>query len=466
MPASSGLEALLQRPAEDAEVAASRAAPGRRGDLGQDQRAGDDRRPAEASTPSMGPPNNPWNLERTCGGSSGGAAAMLAAGVTALEIGSDIGGSLRVPANFCGVFSHKPTWGLVPQAGHVPPKPGTVAPRDLNVVGPMARSVRDLRLLLSLIAPGVDGARATRRQPLKDLEALGLWLDESRPFRSTRGCARSGRGVRGTGFAARGERLIERVRPVDTAVLIPAYRTLLSSALASDMPPVTLRRMEQIRGRHGQPPAPRGGLGRTHSELHRQPCRVAGRRRGARQARPAGRRVVRPADGVIAPDHAGDRLFAHDHQPMGDRKLCSASDRQGLRLLPPSSTGSPWPPPAASPATAIPAGLAADGLPVGVQTSSVRRGGDARTFWRSPRRSKTPRFHCPTHPGAFMTVLSGQTIRRLGIVTPFAERTSDGGVTYGLGPAGYDLRIDLGDEFDDGDECVIGPGRFQLAATP
>lgn len=64
-----------------------------------------------------------------------------------------------------------------------------------------------------------------------------------------------------------------------------------------------------------------------------------------------------------------------------------------------------------------------------------------------------------------MTILSGQTIRRLGIVTPFAERTSESGVTHGLGPAGYDLRVDLGEEFDDGDECVIGPGRFQLAAT-
>ena len=98
--------------------------------------------------------NNPWNLERTPGGSSGGAAAALAARVTALEIGSDIGGSLRVPANFCGVFAHKPTWGMVTQVGHMPPKPGTLAERDLNVVGPMARSARDLRLLLSVLEQG------------------------------------------------------------------------------------------------------------------------------------------------------------------------------------------------------------------------------------------------------------------------------------------------------------------------
>lgn len=65
-----------------------------------------------------------------------------------------------------------------------------------------------------------------------------------------------------------------------------------------------------------------------------------------------------------------------------------------------------------------------------------------------------------------MTILSGQTIRRLGILRPFAERASNGGVTYGLGPSGYDLRVDLGEGFEDDDaECVIGPGRFQLAAT-
>ncbi len=123
-----------------------------------------------------GTTNNPWDVTRTPGGSSGGAAAALAAGVTALEIGSDIGGSLRVPASFCGVFSHKPTWGLVSQYGHVPPSPGSWSERDLNVVGPMARSARDLRLLLSVIENGPLGAKA----PPADLKTLriGLWLDE------------------------------------------------------------------------------------------------------------------------------------------------------------------------------------------------------------------------------------------------------------------------------------------------
>lgn len=87
---------------------------------------------------------NPWNLERTVGGSSGGAAAALAAGLIPLELGSDFSGSLRVPASHCGVSSHKPTYGLVPFRGHIPPPSGTKSVPDLAVLGPMARNPSDL----------------------------------------------------------------------------------------------------------------------------------------------------------------------------------------------------------------------------------------------------------------------------------------------------------------------------------
>ncbi|MEJ2448714.1 MAG: amidase family protein, partial [Anaerolineales bacterium] len=73
-----------------------------------------------------GTTNNPWDLSRTPGGSSGGSAAALAAGFTSLELGSDIGGSLRNPAHYTGVFGHKPTFGVVPRYGHIPPMPGRV----------------------------------------------------------------------------------------------------------------------------------------------------------------------------------------------------------------------------------------------------------------------------------------------------------------------------------------------------
>src|SRR5262252_7197048 len=88
-----------------------------------------------------GTTNNPWDVTRTPGGSSGGSAAALAAGFVSLELGSDIGGSLRAPAHYCGVFAHKPSLGLVPTRGHTPPNvPALPIDVDLGVVGPMARS--------------------------------------------------------------------------------------------------------------------------------------------------------------------------------------------------------------------------------------------------------------------------------------------------------------------------------------
>lgn len=97
-----------------------------------------------------GTTNNPWNLERTPGGSSGGSAAALAAGFTALEAGSDIGGSIRTPAHFCGVFGHKPTWGIVPMQGHE--LMAGVPDADLSVCGPLARDPRDLQLAMQIMA--------------------------------------------------------------------------------------------------------------------------------------------------------------------------------------------------------------------------------------------------------------------------------------------------------------------------
>jgi amidase len=97
-----------------------------------------------------GTTNNPWDLGCGPGGSSGGEAATLAAGMSALGAGSDIAGSLRNPAHYSGVYGHKPTWGLIPTRGHGPP--GIVTPTDISVVGPMARSAEDLALALGVLA--------------------------------------------------------------------------------------------------------------------------------------------------------------------------------------------------------------------------------------------------------------------------------------------------------------------------
>ena len=97
-----------------------------------------------------GTTNNPWDLAAGPGGSSGGEAAALAAGLSALGAGSDIAGSLRNPAHYSGIYGHKPSFGLVPTRGHGPP--GVVTPTDISVVGPMARHAEDLALALDLLA--------------------------------------------------------------------------------------------------------------------------------------------------------------------------------------------------------------------------------------------------------------------------------------------------------------------------
>ena len=133
-----------------------------------------------------GTTNNPYNPAHTPGGSSGGSAAALAAGFTPLEFGSDIGGSIRTPAHFCGLFGHKPTYGIIPARGHVPPVHGAMSESALSVVGPLARSVEDVMLAFDLTA-GLDAPQAAGLQlALPDARAtmpkglrVGLWPSDA-----------------------------------------------------------------------------------------------------------------------------------------------------------------------------------------------------------------------------------------------------------------------------------------------
>ncbi|MFC3067932.1 amidase family protein [Phenylobacterium soli] len=126
----------------------------------------------QATNPVYGRTVNPWDPTRTPGGSSGGSAAALAAGMVPLEFGSDIGGSIRVPAAFCGVYGHKPSYGLVPGRGHAPPGLDGMPPA-LACVGPLARSALDLQLALDVLA-GPD-----------EMEAVGYRLELPAPRHAT-----------------------------------------------------------------------------------------------------------------------------------------------------------------------------------------------------------------------------------------------------------------------------------------
>jgi amidase len=112
---------------------------------------------AQTDNPIFGCTNNPWNLTRTAGGSSGGSAVAVAAGLCAFDVGSDMSGSIRIPSHFCGVFGLKPSAGRVPNTGHIPPPPGLGnTERTMPVNGPIARSAEDLALVMSVLV-GPDG---------------------------------------------------------------------------------------------------------------------------------------------------------------------------------------------------------------------------------------------------------------------------------------------------------------------
>ena len=151
--------------------------------------------------------NNPWDTSRTAGGSSGGAAAAVAAGLTPLELGSDIGGSIRIPAHFNGVYGLKPSWGVVPSRGHIPGPPGNLVETDVNCNGPLARSLEDLGLALDVVAgpvpedapgwrleldagPAIDDVRALRIATVFDEGSDVLPLDETSAPTSRRSSAR------------------------------------------------------------------------------------------------------------------------------------------------------------------------------------------------------------------------------------------------------------------------------------
>jgi amidase len=128
---------------------------------------------------------NPWSAGLTAGGSSGGAAAAVACGMTSFELGTDIGGSVRVPSSFCGVFGHKPSFGIIPTLGYLDEPGGGSTESDVNTFGPIARSAADLRLLLDVLAGPTPERAPAWRLDLPEFEAhtlrglrVGAWIDE------------------------------------------------------------------------------------------------------------------------------------------------------------------------------------------------------------------------------------------------------------------------------------------------
>jgi amidase len=317
-----------------------------------------------------GTTNNPFDLDRTPGGSSGGSAAALAAGYGPLSLGSDIGGSLRIPAVHCGVYAHKPTFALAPSRGHTPPP---LAPlpfdRDLAVIGPMARSAADLSLLLDVIA-GPDPLEAgkgyrlalppSRHNALKDFRVLLIDTDPLMP---------TNEGVR-TAI----ERLADNLRKAGVTVtrqspLLPdfaasarLYMRLLLSFLAGSFQPEVYAGAQAAAGALSPDDTSlRAERLRGITLSHRDWLMADGGRAGLRAQ---WRELFKSFDAVICPITPAP-AYPHDHSPDHETRRINIDGKDydypdqlawpGIATLP------------GLPSTAIPLGLSPEGLPVGVQ---------------------------------------------------------------------------------------------------
>ncbi|GAA3884751.1 amidase [Saccharothrix violaceirubra] len=316
-----------------------------------------------------GTTNNPWDHERTAGGSSGGSAAALASGFGALSIGSDLGGSLRTPAHFCGVYAHKPTLGLAAHRGMVAPtEPASPTDPDLAVVGPMARTARDLALLFDVMA-GPDPLTLgkaydvtlppARHERLRDFRVLVL---DDHPFIPTGSAVRAGVNRVADALADGGAR-VERHSPLlpDLTEAAILYAQLLVSGSVARFP----LDEEQVRTRVAGLDVDDRSLDAARLRgmvfSHRDWLEVNARRELHRRG---WRRFFAEFDAVVCPI-TPTPAFPHDHDPD---PLARRIDVDGVEY--PYFDQLVWAGLATMPglpATAVPADRSPEGLPVGVQ---------------------------------------------------------------------------------------------------
>ena len=314
--------------------------------------------------------NNPYDLARTPGGSSGGSAAAIAAGYGPLSLGSDIGGSLRVPAFHCGIYAHKPTFALVASRGHTPPPfPPYPIDRDMAVIGPMARCASDLSLLLDVIA-GPDPLEAgkayrlslppPRHDALKNFRVLVI---DSDPVLPTNTVVRAAIETLANNLGKSGV-TIARESPLwpDFAENSRLYMRMLLSFLAVGFPQESYAgAVAAAAGLPAQATSLQAERLRGIALSHRDWVMAEGARA---QLRAKWRNLFESFDAVICPIMPIP-AFPHDHLPdqeqrriMIDGKAYPYTDQlvwPGIATLP------------GLPATAIPLGLDKDGLPLGAQ---------------------------------------------------------------------------------------------------
>lgn len=309
-----------------------------------------------------GSTGNPWDPSRTPGGSSGGAAAALASGMVPLEVGSDIGGFIHNPAHYCGVFGHKPTWGLIPVRGHAPP--GGLAEPDIAVVGPLARSAADLDLALDVLA-GPDALQSGLRVALPPFRGtrqlrVALWPNDALAPVS-RAVEERVREV-GRALAGLGAEVVDGARPTfERAHSQRVFGALLMSFLAAGFPPPFYDALvKQAAALDPADQSEKADQLRAQTLSHRD---WIGFREARERLRWAWHRFFQDHDLVVMPA-AATSAFPRDEGPQDARRLDVHGQPQThyQQMFWAGLTGVAF-----LPSTVVPTGPDAQGLPIGVQ---------------------------------------------------------------------------------------------------
>ncbi len=323
-----------------------------------------------------GQTNNPWDVTKTPGGSSGGAAAALAGGLTGLEIGNDIGGSIRIPAHFCGVYGHKPSYNIVSMNSRnnpwkliAPDFPDTnyLFSSDIAVQGPLARSAEDLKLAMSIITgPPFYQKKAfrielppPRKARLKEFR-IGLWIDDKDypPDSETGKClqemveALEKKGI-----------IVTRKKPdIDFVRNHRLHSDLVTMTLSHTQPPEIFNKaVDEVKSLSNEDQSSRARYLRAATALHRDWLLLNIERAVIRQK---WEDYFQEFDVLLCPV---ERItaFPHDHKDITQRVLkFNGRDLEFLEVMGPWCSLSLVP---YLPATVAPIGFTTAGLPVGVQ---------------------------------------------------------------------------------------------------
>jgi len=312
--------------------------------------------------------NNPWNTHKTPGGSSGGSAAAVSMGFSSLEVGSDIGGSVRVPAHFCGVYGLKPSYGLIPLLGHLPPPPGILSHQDtLSVAGPIARSPKDIQIALSVLA-GTSPLEQkgwkldlppARHQKIKDFR-VAIWPND--PFCNVENAISDAI----EGFANQIGKLGATVQETNPGVSLQMnddiYWNMSMPIIASGFPKSTLEKMKEFL-RNSDPNDTNLRVRHARAALLKHKSWLSFNERRL-HIKAMWEEFFASFDVLICPV-VFTTAFDHNHEPdMYNRTITvDGVDRKYFELT-------VWPSVATLPqlpSVAIPIGQNAEGLPIGVQ---------------------------------------------------------------------------------------------------